>query len=122
MSERNIAYLTDVYLITCVVGKGKGEEVVSAARGAGAAGALIHSVHGVGMRERLGLLAIAVDAEKDVVNLMVGSEHAEMVANIIYATAGLDRPGAGFIYLTPLEAVATYLPNEIRERLKEHKV
>ncbi len=42
-----------------------------------------------------------------------------MVANLIYATAGLDRPGAGFIYLTPLEAVATYLPRDIRERLRE---
>ena len=59
MSERNITYLTDVYLITCVVDRGKGEDVVKAARGAGAGGALIHSGHGVGIRERLGLLGIA---------------------------------------------------------------
>ncbi len=119
MSERNITYLTDVYLITCVVDRGKGEDVVKAARGAGAGGALIHSGHGVGIRERLGLLGIALETDKDVVQMMVGSEHAEMVANLIFGTAGLDRPGAGFIYLTPLEAVATYLPRDIRERLRE---
>jgi nitrogen regulatory protein PII len=119
MSERNITYLTDVCLITCVVEHGKGEEIVKAARGAGAGGALIHSTQGVGVRERFGLLGIAIDTEKEVVEMMVGTEQAEMIANLIYATAGLDRPGAGFIYLTPLEAVATYLPRDIRERLKE---
>ena len=117
MSERNITYLTDVYLITCVVDHGKGEDIVKAARGAGAGGALI-------LTSAWGLLApfllgIAIETEKDVVQMMVGSEQAEMVANLIYATAGLDRPGAGFIYLTPLEAVATYLPRDIRERLRE---
>lgn len=120
MSERNITYLTDVYLITCVVEHGKGEEIVKAARGAGAGGALIHHTHGVGVRERLGLLGICIDAEKDVVEMMVGTEQAEMVANLIYGTAHLDRPGAGFIYLTQLEGVATYLPRDIRERLKEN--
>ena len=64
MSERNIALLTDVIQITCVVAHGKGEDVVKAARGAGAGGALIHSVRGVGARERLGLLGIAIDAGK----------------------------------------------------------
>jgi nitrogen regulatory protein PII len=119
MSERNIAYLTDVYLLSCVVEKGKAEDVVKAARSAGAGGALIHSVHGVGVRERLGLLGIAIDAEKEVVQVMVGSEQAEMVANLIYGTAGIDRPGAGLIYLMPLEMVAVYLPRDLRERLKE---
>ena len=47
MSESNIALLTDVVLITCVVENGKGEDVVKAARGAGAAGALIHSARGL---------------------------------------------------------------------------
>ena len=80
---------------------------------------MIHSVHGVGARERLGLIGIAIDAEKEVVQIMAGTEQAEMVANLIYGTVGMDRPGAGFIYVTPLEAVATYLPREIRDRLKE---
>jgi nitrogen regulatory protein P-II 1 len=119
MSEQNITLLTDVVMITCVVEKGKGEEVVKAARGVGAGGALIHSVRGVGIRERLGLLGIAVDTEKDVVQMMVGSEQAEMVSNIIFGAVELGRPGGGFLYLTKLEAAATYLPREIRERLKD---
>ena len=118
MSESNIALLTDVILITCVVENGKGEDVVKAARGAGAAGAIIHSARGVGIRERVGLLGIAIDTEKDIVELMVGSDQAEMVAHLIYTTVDLGRPGGGYIYLTRLEAAATYLPQEIRKRLK----
>ena len=119
MSERNIALLTDVIQITCVVAHGKGEDVVKAARGAGAGGALIHSVRGVGARERLGLLSIAIDAEKDVVTMLVGTDQADMVATVIYEAAELGRPGGGFMYMTPLEAAATYLPRAIRDRLGE---
>jgi nitrogen regulatory protein P-II 1 len=122
MSESNIAILTDVVLITCVVENGKAEEVVKAARGAGASGALIHSSRGIGIRERVGLLGIAMDAEKDVIELMVGSDQAEMVAHTIFNAVELGRPGGGFIYLTPLDAAATYLPQEIRDRLEEKKI
>lgn len=119
MSQKNIALLTDVVLITCIVNHGKGEDVVKAARGAGAGGALIHSARGVGLRERVGLLGIAIEAEKDVVEMLVGSDQADMVAYTIFSSLGLARPGAGFIHLTPLEAAAAYLPQEIRDRLKE---
>ena len=119
MSERNITLLPDVVLVTCIVETGKGEDVVKAARGVGAAGALIHSQHGVGIRERVGLLAIAIDAEKDVVSLLVGSDQAELVASTIFGAVDLGRPGGGLLYLTPLESAATYVPEEIRDRLKE---
>lgn len=119
MSESNISILTDVVLITCVVVSGKGEDVVKAARGAGAGGALIHTARGVGIRERMGLLGIAIEAEKEVVELLVGSDQANMVALTIFNVVELGRPGGGFIHLTPLESVATYLPKEIRNRLEE---
>ena len=119
MSESNIALLTEVVLITCVIDHGKGEDVVKAARGAGAGGALIHPARGVGIRERMGLLGIAVEAEKDVVEMFVGSDQADMVSYTIYSDLGLGRPGGGFIYLTPLEAAAIYLPQNIRDRIKD---
>jgi nitrogen regulatory protein PII len=119
MSEGDITLLSDVVLLTCVVESGKGEEVVKAARGVGAGGATIHTEQGVGIRERLGVLGIAVDVEKDVVKLLVGSHQAELVSKLIYDTMELGRPGGGFLYLTPLESVATYVPKEILAQLKE---
>jgi nitrogen regulatory protein PII len=119
MIERNITILTDVILLTCVVDNGRGEDVIKAARGVGAGGALIHSQRGVGIRERVGVLGIAIDTEKDVVSMLLGSDQAKMVANAIYAAVELGRPGGGFLYLTPVESAATYVPREIRERLTE---
>lgn len=119
MSEQNITLLSDVVLITCVVETGKGEDVVKAARGVGAGGALIHSQRGVGIRERVGLLGIAIDTEKDVVSMLVGTDQAELVASTIFGAADIGRPGGGFLYLTPLDSAATYVPTEIRDRLSE---
>ncbi len=120
MSSKNFTVLTDVTLLTCIVEHGRGEDVVQAARGAGAAGALIHSERGVGIRERMGFLGITVDAERDVVTMLVAAEHAEMVANMIYGAVDLGKPGGGLIYLTELEAAATYLRQGLRDRLQDN--
>jgi nitrogen regulatory protein PII len=119
MNDRNITRLTDVVLLTCVVANGDGEEVVKASRGAGAGGALIHSQRGVGIRERVGVLGIAIDADKDVVSMLLGTDQAEMVASAIFSAVELGRPGGGFLYLTPLDSAATYVPRDLRERLTE---
>ena len=121
MSNQNITLLSDVVLVTCVVETGKGEDVVKAARGVGAGGALIHSQRGVGIRERVGILGVAIDAEKDVVSMLVGSDQAELVASTIFGAADMGRPGGGFLYITPLDSAATYVPTEIRDRISENR-
>jgi hypothetical protein len=74
MSQHDVTLLTDVVLLTCVGETGKGEEVIKAALGVGAGGAAIHSQRGIGIRERVGVLGIAIDAEKEVVSMLVGSD------------------------------------------------
>ena len=118
MSQHDITLLSETVLLTCVVETGKGEEVIKAARNVGAGGAMIHTQRGLGIRERVGLLGIAIDAEKDVVSMLVGTDQAELVSTVIYGAIDLGRPGGGYLYLTPLESVATYVPREIRDRLK----
>ena len=70
-----------------------------------------------GARERLGLLSIAVEAEKEVLYLAVPAEHQDLIAASIYKAGGLDAPGGGFLYITPLEKLATYIPEDALERL-----
>ena len=120
MNDRNITVLSDVVLLTCVVETGKGEEVIKSARGVGAGGATVHSQRGIGIRERVGLLGIAIDTDKDVVNMLIGSDQAELVASTIFAAVKMGRPGGGFLYLTPLDSAATYVPKEIRDRIVGH--
>ena len=120
MSKHDITYLTDVSLLTCVVQTGLRDEVLKAARDAGAStGAISHYARGIGMRERLGLLGVAVETQKDVINILVSTEQTDLLFDTVYRAAGLDTPGRGFIYVTPLEKASTYLPESVRERIKK---
>jgi nitrogen regulatory protein PII len=119
MKNDKITYLTDVALITCVVSAGRGDAVIAAARTMGAAGALVYHARGIGPRERLGLLGIAVEAEKDVVSILVATSSQDLVFEAIYRAGGLDAPGAGLAYITPVERMATYVPREILERVPD---
>ena len=111
--------LTDVRLITCIVQSGLGDIIVDAAQEAGAQGATIFYAKVSGVRERLGILGVAVEVEKEVVNIVVSSEQLETVFNNIYLAGQLDTPGMGFMYVTPLEKAATYIPEELLEQLEK---
>lgn len=114
-----ITLLTDVRLITCIVQRGLGDIIVNAAQEAGAQGATIFYAKGSGVRERLGILGVAVEVEKEVVNIVVSSEQLETVFNNIYLAGQLDTPGMGFMYVTPLEKAATYIPEELVRQLEK---
>jgi nitrogen regulatory protein P-II 1 len=120
MSKDKITYLTDVSLLTCIVQTGYIENVLKAARDVGAsAGAVSHHARGIGVRERLGLLGVAVEAEKDVINILISTEQTDLVFDTVFKAAGLDTPGRGFIFVTPLEKASTYIPESIMQRVKQ---
>ena len=79
------------------------------------AGAISHHARGIGVRERLGILGVAVEAEKEVVSILVSSEQRDLVYDTLYRAADLDVPGRGFIYITPLEKASTYIPKSMME-------
>jgi nitrogen regulatory protein PII len=121
MKDDQITYLTDVALITCVVTIGRGDAVIRAAQDLGAGGAIVYHARGVGVRERLGLLGIAVEAGKEVVSLLVATDQQDIVFEAVYRAAQLDVPGAGIVYLTAIEKLATYVPREIRARAQRQE-
>lgn len=120
MSESPITYLTDIAMITCVVKQGNSDTILQAALEAGAlTGAISYHARGHGVRERLGLVGIAVEAEKDVVSLLVSSEQRDTVFDAIYRAGKLGTPGNGYQYITPLEKMATYIPQDMLNKLKK---
>ena len=119
--SREITVLTHVSLITCIVQRGRAERVVNAARDAGAQGATVYFAQGTGVRERLGILAVAVEAEKEVVNIVVATDRVGWVFERMYLAGDLDTPGMGFMYVTPLEKAATYIPPAIVEKLERSR-
>ncbi len=117
MTQREITVLTDVALITCIVEKNLADTIIKAARDAGAQGATVHYAQGSGVRERLGIFGVAVDVEKEVINIVVSTEQADRILERMYLAGKLDTPGKGFIYTTPLEKAATYIPPAVRKKL-----
>ena len=114
---KEITVLTDASLITCIVQRGVADSIVQAATEAGAQGATIYYAHGSGVRERLGVLGLAVEVEKEVVNILVANDQRDRIFEKIYFAGQLDTPGMGLVYVTPLEKMATYIPKEVAERL-----
>ena len=115
---RNLTVLTEVSLITCIVQRGVADEIVRAARVAGAQGATVSFAKGTGVRERLGLLGIALESEKEVIQIVVARDQADRIFEAIYLAGKLDTPGMGFLYVTPLEKAATYIPDSVLERIE----
>ena len=114
---KEITVLTDASLITCIVQRGIADTIVAAALEAGAQGATIYHAHGSGVRERLGVLGLAVEVDKDVVNIVAANDQRDRIFEKIYFAGKLDTPGMGIVYVTPLEKMATYIPREVAERL-----
>ena len=119
MADRHIIYLTDVKMITCVLQNGLGEEVLEAAKNAGAQGATISYAQGTGIRDRMGLLGVTIDEQKEVLRLIVSDDQADRVFEAIYLAGKLDTPGKGIMYVSNLENVATHIPQGVVDSVSE---
>lgn len=116
MNVREIMVLTDIALITCIVQRGLGDTIVKAAREAGAQGATVHFARGMGVRERLGILGVSVEMEKEVIDIVVSKEQVERVFERMYLAGNLDTPGMGIMYVTSLDKAATYIPQNVLDK------
>ena len=50
---------------------------------------------------------------------VVATEQVDTVFDSIHLAGKLDTPGMGFMYVTPLEKAATYIPPQVVEKLKD---
>jgi len=107
----NKAYLKEgLELITCVVQRGKADKVAKAALVAGAGGATIFFGRGMGLRERLGLLGLAIVPEKEIIMIVSEKKETPRIFDAIVETAKLNVPGMGIAYVIPIHAVAGLVP------------
>jgi nitrogen regulatory protein P-II 1 len=117
MAQRNITYLSETNLITCVLQSGLAEDVLDAAKNCGAQGATISYARGTGIRERMGLMGVAIDEQKEVIRIIVSDEQADRVFDAMYLAGKLDTPGKGIMFMTKLDRVATYIPEAVLKKI-----
>ena len=115
MAKRKLVNLTEVSLITCVVQKGMADTINQSLLDAGVQGATVHQGVGTGIREKMGLLGVAVEVEREIINVLVAKDQLTRIFERMYLAGRLDTPGIGYIYATPLVQAATYIPAHLIE-------
>ncbi len=96
-------------LITTVVQRGRADGCVQAALKAGAPGATVLLGRGQGVRERLGLLGLAIQPEKEVILIVVEEFLLDQVVDAMTKAGHLDQHGVGFMFVTSVERTVGYL-------------
>jgi hypothetical protein len=88
--------------ICCIVQRGQGEVLARVALDTGTCVPAITYGAGTGVRDKLGLLRIAISADKELIHLAAGVEDADGLMDVLIDSGKLEQPGKGFIYQYPL--------------------
>jgi nitrogen regulatory protein PII len=86
-------------LLTVVVQRKLGEKVLDAALKAGATGATFFYAEGSGVRQALGFFGQFIDAEKQVLFVVVEPDRVDAILKAVAEAGELDKPGHGFAYV-----------------------
>jgi len=93
--------LSRLSLVNCVVQRGHGNDIARCALETGANVPSINFGVGTGVRDRLGLLRIAIPAEKEILSLLVDAQDQHETLEVLIGAGRLDQPGRGFIGACP---------------------
>ena len=99
-------------VITVIVQRGKTDPIVKAMMKAGAGGATIYFGRGTGVRERLGLLGIAIQPEKEIIVTVTPKAITDAVFDAMVKAGKLDHPGMGFAYTQDVGRVVGLIPTK----------
>ncbi len=95
---------SDLVLITCICQRGHAEEIARGAMAAGSPSPTIRFGYGHGIRDKLNfLLQLAINPNKEIIQVVVGSAEANRVFEAMVVAGHLDRPAMGFISTHPVE-------------------
>ncbi len=69
---------------------------------------------GMGVRERLGLLGLAIQPEKEVIVIVIVApeDYVDRIITGMVRASRLDQPGVGFFFVTPVDRVVGLLEAE----------
>ena len=92
-------------VIICIVNSGFSDEVMDAARKAGAKGGTVLRGRGTANPEAESLFGIAIQPEKEIVMILAKKSLKNDILHNLYNAVGLDTPGHGIAFTMPVESV-----------------
>lgn len=95
-------------LITVVVQRKDGQLAIDSALKHGAPGVTSFYGRGTGVRQKLSMFGMFIEAEKQVVLIAATAEKVDQILGGIVKDLELDKPGRGFAYVQAISRVYGY--------------
>ena len=89
-------------LVVCIVNAGYSENVMKAARSAGARGGSIIRGRGSANPESEEFFGVTIQPDKEIVLVLVSADIKDAVLKTVYKNAGLSTEGAGIVFSLPV--------------------
>ncbi len=99
-------------MVMAIVQRGRADQAVKGALRSGAQAATVFFGRGMGVRERLGLLGLAIQPEKEVIVIVAPEDYVDRIITGMVRASRLDQPGVGFLFVTPVDRVVGLLEAE----------
>lgn len=91
--------------IICIVNSGYSDEVMDAAKKFGARGGTVLNARGTANKDAEKFFGISVEAEKEIVLIVVQSNLVDDILHALYQEVGLNTPGQGIAFAVPVDNV-----------------
>ncbi|MDR1914206.1 MAG: P-II family nitrogen regulator [Clostridiales bacterium] len=88
--------------IFTVVDRGLAEDVIEAAKSAGARGGTIINARGSGIHEDSVIFAMPIEPEKEIVLIIANNSITKAITDSIRAALHIDKPNHGIIFIAPV--------------------
>jgi nitrogen regulatory protein PII len=94
-------------MISIIVNRGYADDIMNAARKAGATGGTILHARGTGKPDDAKFFGVTIVPEKEEVIILADKENAQMIRDAIENLKCLTTPGVGIMYTTPVTRLVT---------------
>ncbi len=81
------------------------DDLVEAAKGAGATGATIIAARGTGIREAKTFFGLSLEAQTDIILFLLEATRVDRVLQTIGKVGQFDKPGTGIAFVLPVDQV-----------------
>lgn len=85
-------------MITIIVNTGYADDIMDAARKAGASGGTITHARGTGTAEDAKFFGVTIVPEKEMITILCEAERTQKLVNAITSLKCLEEPGIGILY------------------------
>jgi len=101
-------------LITAIVHQGMGHAAGKAAVEAGAQAVTITHGRGMGVREKLKFLGMAIHPEKEIIFTVVPARLTDCVFEAVFKAGRIGEPGMGFIFVQEVKRASGWLSEDLK--------